>query len=485
MPKRLLPELEIRKKLCVTGPADELVFYRDGDGDDNNASHYLVPRCFDKVPPLYRTYAPPVASLDPALMPVFSGTLYNTETQPQEEAVRKILETWRKPPYSGILKLPPGCGKTVIAIAAAIRQKQPTLICVHTSVLMEQWCERLRAYAVVKGEEAAIPGRIRGKVFDIGSGKYFVVAMLQTLYRQRHEIRPETFGVVIVDEVHHVVARTYFQAVMNLPIRCVLGLSATPKRNDIPALNRILRYVMGDIIFEMVGESGAAATPSINPNQVHILMHHSESAICRKTFSNPEQARFKYLQEMTLDRIRNLGLITRLVACLQKEPTRQVLVLSHYVDHLVALEALFKLVWGEQQPQHQQHSTAAPTTGVIHGKVKLLARAEIFRDRQVLFSTYSLFKEGGDIPRLDTLVLTVPAGNIIQTAGRIMRGGVNNTTNAKPNAKLIMAIYNDNTYPGFATFDHLRHSHVQYFRKHGFEIQQSKLVEEVTLTHLI
>jgi len=479
VPKKLFPEAELRKKLCVAGSdTDEpLTFYREDE------TAYMVPRCFDKIPPLYRVYAPPVAPLGNP--PVFSGTLLQTETQPQEEAVRKILETFRKPPYTGILKLPPGTGKTVIAIAAAIRFRQPTLICVHTSVLMEQWCERLRTYAAAT---PVIPGRIRGKVFDI-EGKFFVVAMLQTLYKARHVIPPETFGVVIVDEVHHVVARTYFQAVMNLPIRCVLGLSATPKRTDIPALNRILRYVMGEVIYEM---AAGAVNLNLNPtpHEAQIFIHHSESSICRKTFSNSSQARFKYLQEMTLDRIRNLGIVERLVECLRKEPSRQVLVLSHYVEHLTTLEALFKQVWGEQQVLGISGNIAialpalAPTTGVVHGKVKLAARAEIFRDRQVLFSTYCLFKEGGDIPRLDTLVLTLPAGNIIQTAGRIMRGGgasvgsTGVTPATPPNSKLIMAVYNDNQYPGFATFDHLRNSHIQYFRKHGFEVQQSKLVVE-------
>lgn len=485
VPKKLLAKTDIQKKLCVAGPAstddpeEPLLFYREDD------TAYLVPRCFDKVPPLCRLYPPPVGSGDLTPIPVFSGTLHNTATQPQEEAVMKILETFRKAPYAGILKLPPGTGKTVIAIAAAIRFRQPTLICVHTSVLMEQWCERLRTYA-----GATTPGRIRGKVFDI-EGKFFVVAMLQTLYKARHVIPPETFGVVIVDEVHHVVARTYFQAVMNLPIRCVLGLSATPKRTDIPALNRILRYVMGEVIYEMAAAGVHTNLNHLTPHEAQIFMHHSESSICRKTFSNPSQARFKYLQEMTLDRVRNLGIVERLVVCLRKEPSRQVLVLSHYVEHLVSLEALFKQVWGEQQQVlgisgniilPPALPALAPTTGVVHGKVKLAARAEIFRDRQVLFSTYSLFKEGGDIPRLDTLVLTLPAGNIIQTAGRIMRsaGAASaGSAGAVPsNSKLIMAVYNDNQYPGFATFDHLRHSHIQYFRKHGFEVQQSKLVVE-------
>lgn len=484
VPKKFLLKTEIQKKLCVADakntddPEEKLTFYREDE------TAYLVPRCFDKVPPLCRLYPPPVplgGSGD--LTPVFSGILHNSEAQPQEEAVAKILETFRKAPYSGILKLPPGTGKTVIAIAAAIRFRQPTLICVHTSVLLEQWCERLRTYAGKASDVPVIPGRIRGKVFDI-EGKFFVVAMLQTLYRARHVIPPETFGVVIVDEVHHVVARTYFQAVMNLPIRCVLGLSATPKRTDIPALNRILRYVMGEVIYEMVAGAIPGGTYTTTPHQAQIFIHHSESPICRKTFSNHEQARFKYLQEMTLDRIRNLGLVERLVVCLRGEPSRQVLVLSHYVDHLNTLEALFKQVWGEQQGSGvSTQALAPPTTGVVHGKVKLSARAEIFRDRQVLFSTYSLFKEGGDIPRLDTLLLTLPAGNIIQTAGRIMRSagaasGSSGTSANPPNTKLIMAVYNDNQYPGFATFDHLRHSHIQYFRKHGFEVQQSKLVVE-------
>jgi superfamily II DNA or RNA helicase len=90
-----------------------------------------------------------------------------------------------------------GFGKTFISIYLSTLLKQKTLIIVHTSVLLEQWIERLNDFV----PEAKI-GKIKGKVFDV-EGNDFVIAMLQTIVRKDRGYNSKTFkdfGVTIFDE---------------------------------------------------------------------------------------------------------------------------------------------------------------------------------------------------------------------------------------------------------------------------------------------
>ena len=41
--------------------------------------------------------------------------------------------------------------------------------------------------------------------------------------------------------------------------------------------------------------------------------------------------------------------------------------------------------------------------------------------KQIIFATYSLAHEGLDIPKLDTLFLSTPKSDIVQSIGRILR----------------------------------------------------------------
>lgn len=413
---------QYEKKL--TDAETKQVFFREDD------QFYYVPRCCCSSSLLPQINHGETLSSDLT----FQGQLEQTASRPQKAAVEAIQQAFQKWPFAGILELPPGTGKTVIAIAAALLLGRKTIICVHTSVLFAQWKERIATFA-----PSAKIGTIRGKKWDT-EGADIVIAMLQTLYRRKKN--SAEFGTIIVDEVHHVAAKTFFSAAMDIPTQFMLGLSATPKRND--GLTRILHYVMGPTIFK----ADIVLAPN-TPRHVMMLRYENPSkSIVALTFAaSREYERMYFLKKLSRDRDRNYMIRDHIIE-LASNPARQILILSHFVAHLEFMKDLVA-------------ADGLTHLGLLCGTTKMNQRQEIVSDSRLLFATYALVKEGFDSAKLNTLVLMLPAGNIIQTAGRIMRSETSETT--------IHIL--DIVDPVYHLFEKMAYGRRNFYKKRGFQVQ--------------
>jgi len=74
--------------------------------------------------------------------------------------------------------------------------------------------------------------------------------MMQTLIKSKNiqEIS-DKFGTIIIDECHHILAKTFRELIVNFNPYYLYGLTATPKRkyND----EKLIYYYIGEIISEM------------------------------------------------------------------------------------------------------------------------------------------------------------------------------------------------------------------------------------------
>jgi len=157
----------------------------------------------------------------------------------QVEAVSQML-----PHDNGVLAATTAFGKTVIGAKLIAERKVNTLVLVHTQQLLEQWKQRLTQFLTIYEELPADPVKRRGRkkvrsiIGQLGGGKKILsgiidIALMQSLVKG-DEVKDAVrdYGMVIVDECHHVPAFSFEQILKNVSAKYVYGLTATPVRQD-------------------------------------------------------------------------------------------------------------------------------------------------------------------------------------------------------------------------------------------------------------
>jgi superfamily II DNA or RNA helicase len=143
----------------------------------------------------------------------------------------------------GLLEVPCGRGKTVCALKIASDIGLKTLVIVHKGFLLNQWVERIQQFI----PNAKI-GKIQGQTIDT-EGKDIVIGMLQSLSMKEYpEDLFSSFGLTIVDEVHHIAAEVFVRSLFKIVTRYVLGLSATMNRKD--GLTKVFKMFLGEILYK-------------------------------------------------------------------------------------------------------------------------------------------------------------------------------------------------------------------------------------------
>ncbi|EOD28260.1 hypothetical protein EMIHUDRAFT_234858 [Emiliania huxleyi CCMP1516] len=219
-----------------------------------------VPRHFPLKPALREAARPALCAGEAATL-IFRGSL----TPLQEQAVRAMREAYDRE-GGGILSLYCGGGKTVCALRLVADVGQRTLVVVHKEFLVEQWIERIRHFL----PEARI-GRIKQNVAEV-HGTDVVVGMLQSLTRRGDEYSLGGFGHVVVDECHHICARSFSSLLFGVGgVGCrLLGLSATATRSD--GLTQVLHWFMGATAFSATRGAAAARRDERRSRRVAALV---------------------------------------------------------------------------------------------------------------------------------------------------------------------------------------------------------------------
>lgn len=155
----------------------------------------------------------------------------------QEEAVRAVLREWKEGHKKTLLVLPTGTGKTICFAKVAedqVAAGKKVLILAHRDELLEQAADKIGS---VTGLRCA---KEKGWETSAGSWYRIIVGSVQTLMRDKRLSRfpPDEYGTIIVDEAHHALAASYQKVLGYFSSANVLGVTATPERNNMQCLGQ-------------------------------------------------------------------------------------------------------------------------------------------------------------------------------------------------------------------------------------------------------
>ena len=167
------------------------------------------------------------------------------------EYQQEALSAWRDNERRGSVILPTGSGKTFLAVQAIADAGVSTLIVVPTIDLMNQWHATLTN---------AFGDQLPDGVGVLGGGSHNVTNITVTTYDSAYRYINEygdQFGLLVVDEVHHLPAPTYQQIPEMIIAPYRLGLTATYERAD--GAHEELEDLLGTVVYreevdELAGE---------------------------------------------------------------------------------------------------------------------------------------------------------------------------------------------------------------------------------------
>jgi len=199
------------------------------------------------------------------------------------EHQKDALIAWKKAQRQGVIVLPTGAGKTLVAQLAIASTPRSTLILVPTLDLMHQWYEQL-----LKSFPNADIGLLGGGSSDRS-------AILVSTYHSA-AIHAETlgnrYGLLIFDECHHLPSH-FFRSIAELAIAPYrLGLTATPERSD--GSHEELDQLIGPIVYQKAVDDLAGGT--LADHQV-VQIKVTLSEIERARYDQAIQTRNQFLRQ--------------------------------------------------------------------------------------------------------------------------------------------------------------------------------------------
>ena len=319
----------------------------------------------------------------------------------QQNAADALLEY-----DTGVLAASTAFGKTIVAAYLIAERSVSTLILVHLKELLYQWIDRLNAFLDVSIEE----------IGQIGGGKrkptgIIDVATIQSLGRKGvvDDIVAE-YGHLVVDECHHISARSFEIVARKCRAKFVTGLSATVTRKD--GHHPIIFMNCGPVRYKVDDKKQAVERPFAHK----VLVRETDFKMPASFEADQYTAIHEIYNALLQSDERNQIIVADVMKAIQQN--RFPVILTERREHLKELKSLLEnkiknliVMKGGMGKKQRQAS--------LHALQSLPDHAE-----KAVLATGRYLGEGFDDERLDTLFLTLPIswrGTLNQYAGRLHR----------------------------------------------------------------
>lgn len=378
----------------------------------------------------------------------FTGQL----TAHQSEALEKLSVN-----RDGVLSATTGFGKTVIGAKLIADKKCSTLILVHTKELAAQWKERLEQFLVI--DEVVEKRRKNSSIIgQLGGGKNTIngiidIAIMQSMFESDKSIKKmiNQYGLVLVDECHHISATNFSRILSATDAKYVYGLTATPIRKD--GHHPIIFMHLGPIRYKVDAKQEAKKR-----DFEHFIVPRFTSTRMPMYKNQEDWHITEIYQHICESNYRNELIVSDVIHAI--DVGRNPLILTERTTHIEQLVNLmsnkdFKVI-------------------ILSGTLKTSERKESLRkiralednDRFVIIATGKLIGEGFDEARLDTLFMAMPIawkGTIAQYAGRLHR-------NFEGKEEVLIYDYVDIHIP---VLERMYHKRLTAYRSVGYNIRSN------------
>lgn len=299
----------------------------------------------------------------------------------------------------GVIVLPPGSGKTVVGLEIIAEKRQPALIMVHRKQLFDQWLDRIQNFLKIPKKEIGQIGNQKSII-----GQQITVAMIQSLVRMENiNELSDSFGTIIVDECHHIPAKSFREVIVNFNSYYLYGLTATPRRknND----QRLIFVYIGNILHRLDQHE------DLKKRNISAEIH------VRKTeLYAPFDYKLDKYETISRILIHDTRRNSMIIEDIEKNAGRfrTILVLTERKAHVDILNLYLK--------DHFETITihGEDPAGTRKSKTEQIKQGHF----KVVISTGQYFGEGIDISNLECLFIAYPfafTGKLIQYIGRIQR----------------------------------------------------------------
>lgn len=337
------------------------------------------------------------------------------------------MQAWQSAGSYGVVALPTGAGKTILAVLLIEKTQRPTLVHVPTIDLMHQWYTVLKKFF---GMEIGLLGGGYKEILPITVSTYDS-ALLHVAHKGNQ------FGLIVFDECHHLPGDQFqYTAISSIaPFR--LGLTATPERND--GRESLLYQLTGPLVFqahihELKGQTLAPYTVVTLEVEMGIKerAEYEEARQCYTDFLKKEQIDFSHPRGWS-----------NFLWKTSRNPTGRKAFKAYRVQKQLsqASEAKIHKIWeliqahrGDRIIIFTQDNEMAYRIGrlfflpVITHLTKLKERErflDAFRNgKYAIMVTSKVLNEGVDVPEANVAIVVSGSGSVrehVQRLGRILR----------------------------------------------------------------